>query len=128
MTSDALAVENAFEKYIHGISAASVNTEYGTPSDGIFARRPKITVKITIVSNGCSTAHAAPSAVCAYCTLMSRHTRNTSSSRFAHSSPTLIDGQLGAGSITMVGSGPSAAKRPMSDSGIRGMNLDCVFV
>src|SRR5674476_51213 len=75
VTSDALAAEKELEKYIHGMSAASVNTEYGTPSDGIFASRPKIKVKITMVSRGWSTAHAAPSTVCAYCTLMSRHTR-----------------------------------------------------
>src|SRR5438552_15557358 len=43
---------SAFEKKVHGTSAASVNSGYGTPSDGTCARRPKNTLNTSIVRNG----------------------------------------------------------------------------
>jgi hypothetical protein len=48
----------------HGSRPVNANTGYGTPSDGIFASRPKKTLNTTIVRTGCKTAQAAPSAVC----------------------------------------------------------------
>src|SRR5579884_3991110 len=80
-------------KNIQGTSAVRLNTEYGTPSEGIFARRPKNSVKISIVNNGCISAHPAPIAVCLYRTLISRQVRNSSSSRYCHSSRTFSPAQ-----------------------------------
>ena len=38
--------------------------EYGSPSEGILANRPKMIVKMIIVKPGCKTAQATPRTVC----------------------------------------------------------------
>src|SRR5450432_1081482 len=58
---------------------------------------------------------------------MSRHTKKSSSSRFAHISPTLMLGQRAAGSITIVGNGSTGASAPTTGSVINSMNPDFVL-
>src|SRR5260370_14706401 len=53
----------AFEKNIHGSSPEYANSEYGAPSDGSRATRPKIATTINMAINGWSTAHARPRGV-----------------------------------------------------------------
>ena len=67
--------DSPLAKNVHGTSAAYAKIGYGIPSDGIFASLPKNSEKTTIVKNGWMIAHAAPSAVCLYRTLMSRQMR-----------------------------------------------------
>src|SRR5687768_12184967 len=58
------AIVRPVAKNVHGTSAAYANREYGTPSDGTRASRPKNSVNTSIVSSGCSTAQATPRTVC----------------------------------------------------------------
>ena len=51
-------------KYCHGRRPIKANNVYGTPSEGNFASRPKISVKINAVASGWMMTHAAPSRVC----------------------------------------------------------------
>src|SRR4051795_13084053 len=48
----------------HGKRPLYANSEYGTPSDEIFASRPRKIVKTIIVATGWRIAHAPPSTVC----------------------------------------------------------------
>src|SRR5688572_63889 len=70
-----LLVLTAFEKKVHGRIPAYAKMAYGSPSDGTRATRPKTSVKITIVSAGCRTAHSTPSTVCWYRTFSSFQVR-----------------------------------------------------
>src|SRR5579883_129633 len=74
------------EKNIQGTSAVSTKTGYGWPSDGIFAARPKNSVKMTMAARGWINAQAAPKAVCLYRTFTSRQVRKYNSSRYAQNS------------------------------------------
>lgn len=52
------------EKKFHASSPENTKMGYGYPSDGIFARFPKMSVKINIIVSGCIKAHATPMTVC----------------------------------------------------------------
>jgi hypothetical protein len=69
------AAVSEFAKNVHGRSAAYAKSGYGTPSEGMPAKRPKKRLKTTIVMNGWMIAQDAPKAVCLYRTLMSRQAR-----------------------------------------------------
>ena len=58
-----LASESAVEKNCHGSSAANTRSGYGD-GRGQPGDLAKMTVKMIIVSNGRSNAHATPMAVC----------------------------------------------------------------
>src|SRR5687767_7244790 len=88
-------------KNVQGTSAAYAKIGYGTPSDGIRASRPKNRLNTTMVKKGWIMAHAAPSAVCLYLTLMSRHVRKYTSSRYCHNSRRRSDTHPVGGAISM---------------------------
>src|ERR1700732_87321 len=73
-------------KKVQGRSPAYEKMGYGSPSDPMLASLPKKIVNTIIARRGCRTAQAAPSAVCLYRTLTSRHTRKYSSSRYSQTS------------------------------------------
>ena len=52
-----------------------MKTEYGIPSLGRFDKDVKMTVKMTIVSNGCRTAHPIPITDCLYLVLICFNTK-----------------------------------------------------
>ena len=87
------------------------------------ANRPKISVKISIVSRGWTTAQATPSTVCLYRTETSRKIRKASSSRCDHISfqLTLIQPESGRMIISWSNSGtPQASAVAASASSGRG--------
>ena len=52
------------------------------PSEGIFAKPPKINVNTIIVNRGCSTAHEAPIMVCLYRIFICRNAKKNNSSLY----------------------------------------------
>src|SRR2546430_16642111 len=55
---------SAVEKNCQGSRPQKTRMGYGTPSEGILAKRPKTTVRTTIVNNGRITPQATPTTVC----------------------------------------------------------------
>jgi hypothetical protein len=90
-TTDWLEALIEFEKNCHGRRAAKVNIGYGIPSDGSFAKPPKIREKTTIVNTGWITAQATPIAACLYLTKISLRAKNQNNSRYCQSSLRSID-------------------------------------
>src|SRR5262249_59523066 len=91
------------EKEFHGNNAVKTKIGYGSPSEGMFARRLKMPVKINIVMNGWRTAQPIPKLVCLYRTLMSRQASNSNSSRCAQISESSSDRNFSVDSIRMHG-------------------------
>jgi hypothetical protein len=107
-------VESADETAIKGREFWT-NTGYGTPSEGIRASRPKNMLNTRVANRGCRTAHATPSTVCLYLTLMSRHTRKYSSSRYSHRLPSSRSQKAFRGWTMMVARGACSTWINVSD-------------
>src|SRR5687767_564986 len=83
------------------IKPLNANKGYGTSFVSNRANVLKITVKISVVSAGCRTAHATPISVCLYRIFISRSVRKYSSSRYFHISARSSDAMNPPGRIVV---------------------------